>query len=76
MDQENRTKEIDLLRDELISAEEGPSAASAAHAGLLSDDAYAKIDGAYTEGRNHLYSGDFRHRSHYLMGPDCHTGLI
>jgi hypothetical protein len=53
VDQENRTEEIDLLRDELISQKKVLRQHGRTRV-LLSDDAYAKIMEAYNEGRNDL----------------------
>jgi hypothetical protein len=53
VDQENRTEEIDLLRDELISQKKVLRQQGRTRV-LLSDDAYAKIIEAYNEGRDDL----------------------
>jgi hypothetical protein len=53
VDQENRTEEIDLLRDELISQKKVLRQQGRTRV-LLSDDAYAKIIEACNEGRDDL----------------------
>jgi hypothetical protein len=53
VDQENRTEEIDLLRDELISQKKVLRQHGRTRV-LLSDDAYAKIVEAHDEGRDAL----------------------